>query len=183
MGYPVPDELVFPIVPYAVTGYSFRQRVWRRLFLWATHLGDDIDAPPGTAVVAIGSGEVVWSEMRLGSATKRNWGGVVVIGHGSRDGRSPFFSIYGHVRDLAVHVGDQVVGGQEIGLVAEGSTPENGWWQRPHLHFAVYVGPWRDVILPGYKRPEEFRTKLRWWRNPKTFIEAYNLAQRPQKSE
>jgi murein DD-endopeptidase MepM/ murein hydrolase activator NlpD len=67
-----------------------------------------------------------------------------------------------------------VVGGQVIGVVAEGLTPENGWWKIPHLHFGIYVGPWRDSVLPGYKRFEEFRTKTKWWEDPSSFIEKYN---------
>lgn len=174
MAYPAPDKLIVPVVPYGVTGYSFKQRIWRRFFLWATHLGDDIEVLAGTKVVAIGPGEVVWAEMRLGSLRQRNWGGVVVIGHTHRERDESFFSVYGHLRDLAVRVGDHVVGGQSLGLVAEGLTPENGWWVRSHLHFGIYVGPWKEEILPGYKRPEERRTKLAWWKEPQQFIEEYN---------
>ncbi len=181
MAYPVPDKLVLPVAPYEVTGYSFKQRVWRRLFLWATHLGDDIEAAAGTKVVAVGAGEVVWAEMRAGSVQQPNWGGVVVIGHMHRVSGEPFFSVYGHLCDVAVRVGDHVEGGYELGLVAEGLTPENGWWQRAHLHFAIYVGPWTGEILPGYKRLEEWRTRVGWWREPKQFIEEYNrVAEAPR---
>jgi len=178
MAYPIPAQLILPIKPYQVDGYHFGQRLRRRIILWATHLGDDVVAKPGAPVVAIGEGEVVWAEVRLGSATKRNWGGIVVIGHTHRASSTPFYSLYGHLRDLTVTVGQTVPAGQVLGAIAEGSTPENGWWQIPHLHFAIYTGPWQNTILPGYKRLEERRTKVAWWQDPQEFINAYSLVNR-----
>lgn len=194
------DKLFFPIEPYVVPPgiLHFGQRVRSRVILWARHLGDDVIAEPGTSVVAIGRGEVVWAEMRLGTQAKRNWGGIVVVAHGDKRQNTEhttasaaprsgggtqntefvpaFYSVYGHLTDLAVKVGDTVQGGQQLGVVAPGRTPENGWWKTPHLHFGIYVGPWRDQVLPGYLRPFEGRTKFAWWREPKPFIEAYNKA-------
>jgi len=76
MSFPTPTKLQFPITPYEVTGYPFHKMVRRWYILWATHLGDDITAPAGTHINAIGDGEVVWSQMRLGDELKRNWGGI-----------------------------------------------------------------------------------------------------------
>ncbi len=191
MTYPEPQKLYWPIEPYKIGGYGWRERVRRKIILWATHLGDDVEAAAGTEVKAIGDGEVVWSEMRAGSEKKRNWGGLIVVAHSDKapapitsvvskalpdsDGKtSNFYSLYGHLEDLRVNVGDQVVGGQVLGVVAGALTPENGWWKTPHLHFGIYVGPWRDVVLPGYKRMEEWRTRTKWWRDPSGFIEQYN---------
>lgn len=174
MAYPSAQQLQLPIEPYAASGYRFKQRLRRRIILWATHLGDDIVAKPGTPVAAISEGEVVWAETRPGTAAKRNWGGIIVIGHAHRTTGTSFFSLYGHLRDLTVTVGQTVSAGQVLGAVAEGSTPENGWWATPHLHFAVYTGPWRNTILPGYKRPEQLRTKIAWWHDPLPFIKSYN---------
>jgi len=163
-------DLKLPITPYEVSGYRFGQRLRRRFILWATHLGDDIVAAAGTPVTAIGEGTVVWSEMRLGTPDHRNWGGVVIIRHDS------FYSIYGHITDLKVAKGDHVRGGQPLGAVAPGKTPENGMWATPHLHFAIYTGPWRENVLPGYARPDDWlrlsprRTRMAWWHNPQVFI-------------
>ena len=154
--------LRLPIEPYEVTGYAFGQRVRSRKILWARHLGDDILAEPGTKVVCIGDGKVVWSEMRLGTNEKRNWGGVIIVEHTNSE------------TNLAVSQGAQVAVGDHIGDVAPGSTPENGWWKLPHLHFGLYTGPWMQKVLPGYARPFEGRTKFSWWENPKSFIEAFN---------
>lgn len=172
--YPQPPRLVLPVEPYTVSGYRFGQHVRRWIILWATHLGDDVVQPAGTPIRAIGEGEVVWSEVRPGSAKRRNWGGVVIIAHAHRVTGQPFYSLYGHLRDLAVTVGQTVGAEQVLGVIAEGHTPENGWWQIPHLHFALYTGPWNNQILPGYKRPEERRTRVAWWQDPQTFIKSYN---------
>lgn len=178
MTYPSPPKLSFPVDPYEVGGYHFRDRVRRKVLLWATHLGDDVQAAAGNEVKAIGDGEVVWSEIRPGSEKKKNWGGLVVVGHNNDQldgaGFQTFYSVYGHLTDLRVNTGDFVIGGQTLGVVAERLTSENGWWEIAHLHFGIYSGPWRDVVLPGYKRIEEFRTKTKWWQEPRSFIEQYN---------
>lgn len=167
-------SLQYPVIPYVVKGYRFGQRVRSRIILWARHLGDDVILEPGTAIVAIGDGRVVWSEMRMGSKQRRNWGGIVVVKHVKADGEEPFYSLYGHMKDLKVKVGDEVISGQTLGVVAEGTTPENGWWKIPHLHFSIYMGPWMEMVLPGYKRFFDDRTRFSWWRDPRTFIEDYN---------
>lgn len=174
MNYPVPERLFYPLEPYRVGGYRFGERVRSRLILWARHLGDDIVVEAGTVVKAIGEGEVVWAEIRPGSAQRRNWGGVVIIGHADRRGGAAFYSVYGHITDMTVKAGERVIGGQAVGQVAAGLTPENGFWKIPHLHFAVYAGLWQGKILPGYSRFWERRTRFKWWKEPAAFIAAYN---------
>ncbi len=174
--FPVPDRLTFPIESYSVEGYPFGARVRSRFILWARHLGDDILADPGTPVVSIGQGHVVWSEIRPGAEKKRNWGGVVIVGHMNKHDQTPFFSVYGHMKDLTVKVGDTVQAGTTLGVVAAGLTPENGWWKLPHLHFGIYVGPWTNQVLAGYARPFEGRTRFRWWKSPQAFIDTYNTS-------
>jgi len=161
-----PPELQFPIDPYD-TGeyYRFGDVIRRRVILWAVHLGDDVAAGAGTFVRAIGDGEVVWSETRRGSMQRRNWGGLIVVKHDS------FYSVYGHMSHLRVTKGARAARSDILGEVAEGNTPENGYWERPHLHFGIYTGPWRDEVLPGWWRIEQFwRTKLRWWHDPRMFL-------------
>ncbi len=171
---PVPQRLDLPMAPYAADGYTFGERVRSRIILWARHLGEDILAEPGAPVHAIGAGRVVWSEMRLGEAGKPNWGGIIIVGHLHKQTEQPFYSLYGHMTDLAVEVGVDVQGGQQLGVIAAGSTPDNGWWKKPHLHFGIYTGPWADNVLPGYAKPFAGRTKFKWWQKPQTFIEEYN---------
>lgn len=174
MDYPVADNLALPTSPYNVEGYSFGEKVRSRIILHARHLGEDVIVPPGTDVTAIGDGVVVWAEIREGSQEKRNWGGLVVVGHTHKDTGEAFFSLYGHIGRLRVKTGQRVYTGDIIGEIAKGLTPENGWWKIPHLHFGIYTGPWDGKILPGYKRPFDGRTKVSWWRKPSAFIEEYS---------
>lgn len=179
MTFPAPQKLQLPIEPYDVSGHRFGKIIRRWWILWARHLGDDVVVPPQTPVKAIGDGKVVWSQMRPGDELNRNWGGLIIIAHQCHfkpqdKNNKTFYSLYGHLRDLKIKKDDQVHAGQPIGLVAEGYTPENGWWKTPHLHFSIYTGPWENEILPGYNRIEEFRTKTKWWRDPKQFITSYN---------
>lgn len=187
------SQLQLPVTPYTTGEFrQFGERIRRHLILWATHLGDDVAAAAGMTVQAIGEGKVVWCEMRLGSEAKRDWGGVVIIRH-DRGGRNKeagmketsaeatFYSIYGHITDLEVVRGQKVERGQQLGVVAPALTPENGWWRRAHLHFAIYTGPWKEQILPGYARPDDWlrpgatrRTRLAWWHDPRQFIATYN---------
>jgi murein DD-endopeptidase MepM/ murein hydrolase activator NlpD len=174
---PLAHSLAWPITPYEVGGYRFGQRVRSRWILWARHLGDDILADPGTPVAAIGTGKVMYADVRPGSAKKRNWGGLVVLGHQHPLTKHRFFSVYGHITDLKVRLDEQVSSSQIIGTIAPGLSAENGWWKLPHLHFAIYAGPWREgEILPGYKRPFDGRTKFSLWRNPQEFIRGYERA-------
>ncbi len=167
------EALVLPITPYEITGYPFGKRVRSRKILWARHLGDDILAAEGTTVVCIGNGTVVWSEVRKGSKERHNWGGIVVVEHVNSSTGLFFYSIYGHIKDIAVKQHASVSMGDTIGVVAAGDTPENGYWKLAHLHFGIYTGPWNKNVLPGYARPFEGRTKYRWWQNPKPFITSY----------
>jgi murein DD-endopeptidase MepM/ murein hydrolase activator NlpD len=171
-------QLQLPVEPYRLTpeGRRFGEKVRRRVILWGVHLGDDIVLPPGSPVKAAGAGEVVLARIFPGSEVHRSWGGLVVLRHNAKE--RVFYTLYGHLKNLKVMPGNTVVAGQVVGEVAEGSTPDNGWWSTAHVHFAVYTGPWREGALPGYWRPEQFwRTKLSWWHDPKYFIEEYNRAE------
>lgn len=185
------NKLQLPVTPYELKDgyYRFGTKVRSRKVLWARHLGDDVILPEGTTVRSIGAGEVVWAEVREGSAEKRNWGGLVVLKHdkaqiskhkvqtkhkSQNTKPEAFYSVYGHLKNLQVKKGQVVSGGQKLGEIAGALTAENGWWKIEHLHFGIYTGPWEGKILPGYKRPGEGRTKLKWWHDPKPFIAAYN---------
>ena len=87
------------------------------------HAGIDIAAPLGVPVWAARTGRVVFAGSRAG------WGNEVTIavGHGVR-------TLYAHLSQIDVHVGQRVATGAEIGLV--GAT---GDATGPHLHFEVRV--------------------------------------------
>ncbi|TME16707.1 MAG: M23 family metallopeptidase [Chloroflexi bacterium] len=95
------------------------------------HTGIDIAAPLGTTVMAAADGVVV----AVGHTTV-GYGNYVVIAHGGG-----IATLYGHLLDTSVKVGDRVVRGQMIGL--EGST---GLSTGPHVHFELRVND--QVIDP-----------------------------------
>jgi murein DD-endopeptidase MepM/ murein hydrolase activator NlpD len=91
---------------------------------WQYHPGVDIANDVGTPEVAADAGRVIW-------AGWGDYGIYVEIDHG--DG---FQTVYGHMSQVQVSVGQVVTQGQEIGLM--GAT---GRATGPHLHFEIrYMG-------------------------------------------
>ena len=95
------------------------------------HTGIDIAAPFGTTVTAAAPGVIV----AVGHSGV-GYGNYVVIGHGGG-----IMTLYGHLLETDVLVGDVVGRGQRIGL--EGST---GWSTGPHVHFELRIND--SVIDP-----------------------------------
>jgi murein DD-endopeptidase MepM/ murein hydrolase activator NlpD len=86
------------------------------------HTGLDFAAPAGTPVVAARSGRVAYASWLAGG-----WGYLVTIAHGSG-----VRTMYAHLSQIDVQVGQQVATGTPVGLV--GSSGES---TGPHLHFEV----------------------------------------------
>jgi murein DD-endopeptidase MepM/ murein hydrolase activator NlpD len=87
------------------------------------HEGVDIGSPAGTPVAAPAAGTVVTADVHGG------YGKHVVIDHGNG-----VRSLYGHLKEIDVNLGQQVEQGQVVGLV--GST---GRSTGPHLHYELLV--------------------------------------------
>ena len=99
---------------------------WRIHPIWGDerfHSGVDLGASQGTPIYAIAAGTVTTAT--YGDAN----GYYVSISHGNGYG-----SVYCHMTNYTVSVGDSVSQGQVIGYV--GST---GWSTGPHLHFEIHV--------------------------------------------
>jgi murein DD-endopeptidase MepM/ murein hydrolase activator NlpD len=93
------------------------------------HYGVDISAPLGTSVTAAADGVIVAvGHSGLG------YGNYVIVGHGGG-----IATLYGHLLDTTVKVGDWVARGQQIGH--EGST---GLSTGPHVHFELRLN---DQVL------------------------------------
>ncbi len=89
---------------------------WGRL-----HAGVDLANDAGTHVMAARAGRVIWAGWRGG------YGYTVMIDHGGG-----YVSLYGHLSDFFVEVGQYVRAGQRIASM--GSTGNS---TGPHLHFEV----------------------------------------------
>jgi peptidoglycan LD-endopeptidase LytH len=100
-----------------------------------SHLGIDIAAPRGTAVVAVSDGRV--ERVEIGGAGGR---AVWVNEDGSR--RRHYFA---HLETIAVTRGQRVRAGQTIGTVG---TSGNAAGSSPHLHYAVRDGG--DMLDPVF---------------------------------
>jgi len=100
------------------------------------HKGMDIKVPTGTPIMAAADGEVTYAGTRSG------YGLVVEISHGDGVG-----TVYGHMDEISVAVGDILQQGDLIGAV--GAT---GNASTPHLHYEVLIDgeiydPW--LFLPA----------------------------------
>ncbi len=102
------------------------------------HHGVEFDVPSGTPVLAVNDGTVVFAgpdnETLVGPQIDF-YGNVVVLQHNFQVDGLPVFSLYGHLSQIYVAVG-QTVAAQDI-LALSGAT---GVADGSHLHFEVRVG-------------------------------------------
>ena len=94
--------------------------------LFAMHRGVDFRAPTGEPVLASSAGVVILKE----SKSKSGFGKVLVIRH-----EYGITTLYGHLSEFSVDVGDRVKPGDVVGKV--GNT---GRSTGPHLHYEIRVG-------------------------------------------
>ena len=103
------------------------------------HTGDDIPAPRGAEVLAAGSGTVVWAGIGLYSGSKNNlkdpYGQAVAIRHDFGYQDQQLFTVYAHMEEVDVIVGQHVNTGDVVGHVGD-----TGMTTGPHLHFEVRLG-------------------------------------------
>jgi murein DD-endopeptidase MepM/ murein hydrolase activator NlpD len=103
------------------------------------HTGVDLPAPRGTDVLAAGPGTVVWAGIGLYTGSANNlddpYGLAVAIRHDFGYQGQQLYTIYAHMDEIEVAVGQWLDTGNLIGKV--GST---GSTTGPHLHFEVRLG-------------------------------------------
>lgn len=111
-------SIVFPIIaPRVSSSYGTRIHPIRKFSRF--HRGVDLAAPENSHVRAVVEGRVVFA------GTYAGFGKLVTVQHGRG-----FTSLYAHLAEISVNVGDKIPAGAIIGRV--GST---GLATGPHLHF------------------------------------------------
>ena len=102
------------------------------------HNGIDLVAELGTEVLAVADGvvEVAQKDDEQQFGWRCDWyGQLVVVRHNRTLKGTPVYSLYGHVLNLKVNVGDEVERGQPIAEVGVG-----GAAFAPHLHLEIRLG-------------------------------------------
>lgn len=117
---------------FEVTGRFGEQRSFNGGPVQGHHGGTDFGADFGTPIMSTNDGVVVMSGLYLVR------GNLVVVDHGAG-----IFSLYGHMQERAVSVGEWVSRGQVLGYV--GST---GLSTGAHLHWELSVG---GVLVDGLR--------------------------------
>ncbi len=168
-------KLTYPLKEFEVNGVPFGKRSVHNGELWGIHLGEDCIVPAGTDVFAIANGKVVYSALHAGDEKKGNWGYITIIEHQSHLLRKKFYSLYGHLGACYKRIGEKVQQNEPIGFIGKDYTAENGYWLA-HLHFAIYTGPWKKKVLPGYWKEGDLDTNPKYWRVPSEFIKEHQKA-------
>ena len=113
-----------------LSGYGMRMHPIHKVR--KMHEGIDFTAPSGTAIQATGKGKVITSRK-----SRSGFGHHVIIDHGYG-----YQTIYAHMDEIHVKVGDLVDKGQQIGTVGNTGTST-----APHCHYeVVYKGKKVDPI-------------------------------------
>ncbi len=123
------DEINWPLPDYRYGGVFLPEVV---------HTGIDIPAPIGTEVLATGTGRVTWAGYGLFRGVKDMddpYGLAIVIKHDFGYNAQELFTVYGHLDQINVVVGQHVEDGELIGLVGQ-----TGKVTGPHLHYEVRIG-------------------------------------------
>jgi murein DD-endopeptidase MepM/ murein hydrolase activator NlpD len=101
------------------------------------HTGVDIPAPKGTPIQATGPGIVEWAGYGVfqgGYDPRDPYGLAVTIKHDFGYQNRALYTIYGHMSEVDVVIGQHVDTGDLLGLVGE-----TGKVTGPHLHFEVRI--------------------------------------------
>ena len=122
-------------------GFGERPEVYRARFGLPGHNGIDWGMPIGTPILAVDGGKVI---VRHTSAT--GFGRYIKLQHPWGQ------SLYAHLSEFKVKVGDVLESGQMVGL-----SGNSGFSTGPHLHFGMRVNPYsKGDGWYGYTNPHRF---------------------------
>lgn len=123
-------------INYSARTYPYGGTAGGRL---QVHLGQDLENPTGTPVLAAADGVVVHAGDDLTTLLgpyNNYFGNAIVLQHNFTDpAGETVYTLYGHLSRVAVAPGQSVKRGDVIGYVGAA-----GIAQGPHLHFEVRVG-------------------------------------------
>lgn len=131
----------FPLT-FPFGAVSDNEEIKKRFVQWGIkgHHGIDYGLPPGTEVLSCDRGAVIQSGHHL------DWGISVTLKH--RWG----ISIYAHLQQSQVHIGDKIKAGQVIGL-----SGQSGAAFGAHLHFGIKLNhPDPDNGYLGFSDPSPY---------------------------
>ena len=142
-----------PVLGKPIITQPFGPPNWNAVY--STHTGIDFG---GTfPVVAAAGGKVIFAgvDTNADPIWKGGYGKYVVIDHGEE-----VQTLYGHLNNFTVEVGEKVVGGQQIGV-----SDSTGYSTGPHLHFGlkskkVWIDPAPYLRDLGKLAPLAVGTKL-----------------------
>ncbi len=120
-------SLPMPVIGKIIN--SFGRRYDAASSLYTFHKGIDIEASPGADIKAVYDGKVVF----LGSLG--GYGKLMILDHGNQ-----YYSLIGHLGDMAKKEGDAVAAGEVIGHTALDGTPV--YFEIRQRHVAVNPVPW-----------------------------------------
>ncbi len=131
-------DYVWPTPSCSIVTSLYGWRIHPLFNTWRYHSGIDIGASYGSSILAAASGTVILSEEYGG------YGECIIIDHGGG-----MTTLYGHLSQRLVGVGETVSGGELIGYVGD-----SGWSSGPHLHLEItmageLVDPLEYVTTPG----------------------------------
>jgi len=145
--YPVPwlpspqDHFYFsnPIAAFdiekAFSTYSYGDVFFKDV----VHTGIDIPGDIGTPILAVGNGRIIYAGQGIyrggNNILDDPYGKAVVIEHSFSYQGEALFTLYAHLDEILVSIGDSVTSGQIVGLMGD-----TGQTTGPHLHFEVRVG-------------------------------------------
>ncbi len=134
------------------TAPAFRKGPWKASNRRTLHLGIDVFAPAGLAVVTPLAATVHFTEKR---ATPLDYGGMVILAHITPEG-DEFYTLYGHLDPASfahLRMGQTLAPGEAFAALGDDTC--NGGWA-PHLHFQLALtlaGMGND--WPGVADPDE----------------------------